>query len=283
MTEGTGLTKFKEEYPERFFDVEIAEQHAITMAAGMAMAGITPVVAIYSSFLQRAYDQIIHDICMQNLHVVMCVDRAGAVGADGETHHGMLDMAFLKLIPNITIMAPKDFNELEDMLEIAVNEMATPVAIRYPRGGQSVNLFDKNEKQFEEIENKKCEILKEGKDLTIIAIGKMMAKAIEVSKELEKDGIEVEVINARFLKPLDEKSILKSIQKTKRIITIEDGSINGGLYTSIAELIVGLKNIDLRGFAYDDKFVQHGTVEELENENKLNVKNIVEEIKNAER
>lgn len=130
---------------------------------------------------------------------------------------------------------------------------------------------------------KKCEILKEGKDLTIIAIGKMMAKAIEVSKELEKDGIEVEVINARFLKPLDEKSILKSIQKTKRIITIEDGSINGGLYTSIAELIVGLKNIDLRGFAYDDKFVQHGTVEELENENKLNVKNIVEEIKNAER
>ena len=283
MTEGTGLTKFKEEYPERFFDVEIAEQHAITMAAGMAMAGITPVVAIYSSFLQRAYDQIIHDICMQNLHVVMCVDRAGAVGADGETHHGMLDMAFLKLIPNITIMAPKDFNELEDMLEIAVNEMATPVAIRYPRGGQSVNLFDKNEKQFEEIENKKCEILKEGKDLTIIAIGKMVAKAIEVSKELEKDGIEAEVINARFLKPLDEKSILKSIQKTKRIITIEDGSINGGLYTSIAELIVGLKNIDLRGFAYDDKFVQHGTVEELENENKLNVKNIVEEIKNAER
>ena len=283
MAEGTGLTKFKEEYPERFFDVEIAEQHALTMVAGMAMAGITPVVAIYSSFLQRAYDQIIHDICMQNLHVVMCVDRAGAVGADGETHHGMLDMAFLKLIPNITIMAPKDFKELEDMLEIAVNEMATPVAIRYPRGGQSVTLFDKNEKQFEEIENKKCEILKEGKDLTIIAIGKMVATAIEVSKELEKDGIEAEVINARFLKPLDEKSILKSIQKTKRIITIEDGSINGGLYTSIAELIVGLKNIDLRGFAYDDKFVQHGTVEELENENKLNVKNIVEEIKNAER
>ena len=283
MTEGTGLTKFKEEYPERFFDVEIAEQHAITMAAGMAMAGITPVVAIYSSFLQRAYDQIIHDICMQNLHVVMCVDRAGAVGADGETHHGMLDMAFLKLIPNITIMAPKDFNELEDMLEIAVNEMATPVAIRYPRGGQSVTLFDKNEKQFEEIENKKCEILKEGKDLTIIAIGKMVAKAIEVSNELEKDGIEAEIINARFLKPLDEKNILKSIQKTQKIITIEDGSINGGLYTSIAELVVGLKNIDLRGFAYDDKFVQHGTVEEIENENKLNVKNIVEEIKNAER
>ena len=250
MTEGTGLTKFKEEYPERFFDVEIAEQHAITMAAGMAMAGITPVVAIYSSFLQRAYDQIIHDICMQNLHVVMCVDRAGAVGADGETHHGMLDMAFLKLIPNITIMAPKDFNELEDMLEIAVNEMATPVAIRYPRGGQSVTLFDKNEKQFEEIENKKCEILKEGKDLTIIAIGKMVAKAIEVSNELEKDGIEAEVINARFLKPLDEKNILKSIQKTQKIITIEDGSINGGLYTSIAELVVGLKNIDLRGFAF---------------------------------
>lgn len=285
MTEGTGLTKFKEKYPERFFDVEIAEQHALTMAAGMAMEGITPVVAIYSSFLQRAYDQIIHDICMQNLHVVICVDRAGAVGADGETHHGMLDMAFLKLIPNITIMAPKDFNELEDMLEIAVNKMKTPVAIRYPRGGQSEIKFDKS--KIEEIENKKSETIKQGKDLTILAIGKMVAKAVEISNELAKKNIDAEIINVRFLKPLDKQNILESIQKNKNVYTLEDGSINGGLYTSIAELTANIKNVNLQGFAYNDEFIQHGTVEELEKINNLSVesisKKIEKDIKNAKK
>lgn len=285
MTEGTGLTKFKEKYPERFFDVEIAEQHALTMAAGMAMEGITPVVAIYSSFLQRAYDQIIHDICMQNLHVVICADRAGAVGADGETHHGMLDMAFLKLIPNITIMAPKDFSELEDMLEIAVNKMKTPVAIRYPRGGQSEIKFDKS--KIEEIENKKSETIKQGKDLTILAIGKMVAKAVEISNELAKKNIDAEIINVRFLKPLDKQNILESIQKNKNVYTLEDGSINGGLYTSIAELTANIKNVNLQGFAYNDEFIQHGTVEELEKINNLSVesisKKIEKDIKNAKK
>lgn len=287
MTAGTGLTKFKERYPERFFDVEIAEQHALTMAAGMAMEGITPVVAIYSSFLQRAYDQIIHDICMQNLHVVMCVDRAGAVGSDGETHHGMLDMAFLKLIPNITIMAPKDFKELEDMLEIAVNKMTTPVAIRYPRGGQSNIEFKKEENQIQKIEERKCEIIKQGKDLTILAIGKMVSKAVEISNELTKKKINAEIINVRFLKPLDKQNILKSIQKNKNVYTLEDGSINGGLYTSIAELTANIKNVKLQGFAYNDEFIQHGTVEELEEINHLSVKSIsekiVKEIKNAKK
>ena len=187
-------------------------------------------------------------------------------------------MAFFRLIPNLTIMAPKDFKELEEMLEVAI-KLNKPVVIRYPRGGEGKVKFSKHE----DIKEGKAEILKKGNNITIIAIGKAVSKAMEIAEDVKKDNIEAEVINARFLKPLDEKSILKSIQKTKRIITIEDGSINGGLYTSIAELIVGLKNIDLRGFAYDDKFVQHGTVEELENENKLNVKNIVEEIKNAER
>lgn len=285
MAEGTGLAEFKEKYPERFFDVEIAEQHALTMAAGMAMEGITPVVAIYSSFLQRAYDQIIHDICMQNLHVVICVDRAGAVGADGETHHGMLDMAFLKLIPNITIMAPKDFRELEDMLEIAVNKMKTPVAIRYPRGGQSEIKFDKS--KIEEIENKKSETIKQGKDLTILAIGKMVAKAVEISNELAKKNIDAEIINVRFLKPLDKQNILESIQKNKNVYTLEDGSINGGLYTIIAELTANIKNVNLQGFAYNDEFIQHGTVEELEKINNLSVesisKKIEKDIKNAKK
>lgn len=285
MAEGTGLAEFKEKYPERFFDVEIAEQHALTMAAGMAIEGITPVVAIYSSFLQRAYDQIIHDICMQNLHVVICADRAGAVGADGETHHGMLDMAFLKLIPNITIMAPKDFNELEDMLEIAVNKMKTPVAIRYPRGGQSEIKFDKS--KIEEIENKKSETIKQGKDLTILAIGKMVAKAVEISNELAKKNIDAEIINVRFLKPLDKQNILESIQKNKNVYTLEDGSINGGLYTSIAELTANIKNVNLQGFAYNDEFIQHGTVEELEKINNLSVesisKKIEKDIKNAKK
>lgn len=285
MTEGTGLAKFKEKYPERFFDVEIAEQHALTMAAGMAMEGITPVVAIYSSFLQRAYDQIIHDICMQNLHVVICADRAGAVGSDGETHHGMLDMAFLKIIPNITIMAPKDFNELEDMLEIAVNKMKTPVVIRYPRGGQSEIKFDKS--KIEEIENKKSETIKQGKDLTILAIGKMVAKAVEISNELAKKNIDAEIINVRFLKPLDKQNILESIQKNKNVYTLEDGSINGGLYTSIAELTANIKNVNLQGFAYNDEFIQHGTVEELEKINNLSVesisKKIEKDIKNAKK
>ena len=285
MTEGTGLAKFKEKYPERFFDVEIAEQHALTMAAGMAMEGITPVIAIYSSFLQRAYDQIIHDICMQNLHVVICADRAGAVGSDGETHHGMLDMAFLKIIPNITIMAPKDFNELEDMLEIAVNKMKTPVVIRYPRGGQSEIKFDKS--KIEEIENKKSETIKQGKDLTILAIGKMVAKAVEISNELAKKNIDAEIINVRFLKPLDKQNILESIQKNKNVYTLEDGSINGGLYTSIAELTANIKNVNLQGFAYNDEFIQHGTVEELEKINNLSVesisKKIEKDIKNAKK
>ena len=239
MRDGTGLKDFSIKYPERFFDVGIAEQHALTFAAGLAKEGMIPFVPIYSSFYQRAYDQVIHDICIQKLPVIMCVDRAGCVGNDGETHQGLYDMAFFKLIPNITIMAPKDFEELTKMMEFAI-ELKAPVVIRYPRGGESDIKFEKHE----ELKLGKSEILQEGEDVTIIGIGKMTSTAMKVANSLEKEDIHAEVINARFLKPLDCDKISKSIEKTKFVITIEDGTEIGGLGSSIKELIVnkGIEN-----------------------------------------
>ena len=257
MKDGTGLAEFATKFPERFFDVGIAEQHALCMAAGMAKEGMKPVVPIYSSFYQRGYDQVIHDIAIQKLPVVMCVDRAGIVGADGETHQGLLDMAFFRIVPNLTIMAPKDFEEFENMIEFAI-KLGKPVVIRYPRGGEDKYKFNKEEK----IELGKSETLKYGKNATIIAIGKTVSKAVKIAEKLEK----VEVINARFLKPLDVEKIKESITKTRNAIVIEDGTSVGGLTTAIKELIVdeNLKNIKFKSFAYPDKFIEHGSVEELE-------------------
>ena len=257
MKDGTGLTKFAKEYPSRFFDIGIAEQHALTMAAGMAIDGMIPFVPIYSSFYQRAYDQVIHDIAMQNLPVIMCVDRAGVVGADGETHQGTLDMAFFRLVPNLTIMAPKDFRELEDMMEFAA-KLNKPVVIRYPRGGQDENI------QFEihqKIELGKAEILREGQDVSIIAIGKRVADAMKIADKFKENGIEADVINARFLKPLDEETIKKSIEKTKNVITIEDGTKINGLGTAVEELIVenNLQDIKFEKQAWPDEFLKQGT------------------------
>ena len=267
MRDGTGMTEFAKKFPDRFFDVGIAEQHALTMAAGMARSGLKPVISIYSSFYQRGYDQVIHDICMQELPVVMCVDRAGIVGNDGETHQGIYDLAFFNLIPNVNIMAPKDFEELEQMLEFAVN-LNKPVVIRYPRGGEGSIKFTQHEK----IELGKCEKIVENpfenseKCVTIIAIGNMVARAVEVSKILQEKGIGTEVINSRFLKPLDKEEIIKSISNTKNCITIEDGVITGGLGTRIKELIVDedLRDVKIKAFAYPDKFIEHGSVDELE-------------------
>ena len=268
MKDGTGLTKFAKEFPTRFFDIGIAEQHALTMAAGMAKEGMIPFVPIYSSFYQRAYDQVIHDIAMQNLPVIMCVDRAGLVGADGETHQGTLDMAFFRLIPNLTIMAPKDFKELEDMMEFAV-KLNKPVVIRYPRGGQDENVkFE----EHQEIELGKSEILKEGKDISIIAIGKRVADAMKMAEKYKKeDGIEAEVVNARFLKPLDVGTIKKSIEKTKNVITIEDGTKINGLGTAIEELIVenNLQNIKFEKQAWPDEFLKQGTTWDVSDGTKM--------------
>lgn len=278
MKDGTGLGKFQKEFPDRFFDIGIAEQHALGLAAGMAKDGVIPVVPIYSSFYQRAYDQVIHDIALQNLPVVMCVDRAGIVGADGETHQGQFDMSFFRLVPNLTIMAPKNFKELEDMLEFAVT-LNKPVVIRYPRGGEGKEKIEQEEK----IELGKAEILKQGNDITILAIGKTVERAQAVSNMLKEKDIDAEVINVRFLKPLDKETIKTSIEKTKRIITIEDGTIINGLGTAVKELIVdeNLENIEIKSYAYPDNFIQHGTVDELEKLYGQDVQNIVKDILNS--
>ena len=262
MKDGTGLKEFQKEFPDRFFDIGIAEQHAIGLAAGMAKAGLIPFVPIYSSFYQRAYDQVIHDIAIQNLPVIMLVDRAGIVGQDGETHQGTFDMAFFRLVPNLVIMAPKDFKELEEMMEFA-SKIKRPVVIRYPRGGENNNIkFQKCEK----IDLGKAEILNKGKDVSIIAIGKTVSRAMEVSNMLKKDKIEADVINTRFLKPLDKETLKKSIEKTKFVITVEDGTIINGLGTAIKELIIdeNIKDVKIKSFAYPDEFIKHGKVEELE-------------------
>ena len=275
MKDGTGLTRFNQEFPNRFFDIGIAEQHALGLAAGMAIDGMIPVVPIYSSFYQRAYDQVIHDIALQNLPVIMCVDRAGIVGADGETHQGTLDMAFFRLVPNLTILAPKDFQELEDMLAFAV-ELKKPVVIRYPRGGEDKEPFEKHEN----IEEGKAEILKEGKDISILTIGKTVARGIKIAKKLQNINIDAEVINVRFLKPLDVETIKKSISKTKKVVTIEDGTIINGLGTAIKELVIDnhMEDVEVKAYAYPDKFIQHGSVDELENIYHLDENSIVEDI-----
>ena len=275
MKDGTGLTEFQKQFPERFFDIGIAEQHAVGLAAGMAKAGMIPVVPIYSSFYQRAYDQVIQDVAIQNLPVIMCVDRAGLVGADGETHQGTLDMAFFRLVPNLTIVAPKDFEELRKMLEFGTS-LKKPIVIRYPRGGESDYKFEKCEK----IELGKSEILKEGTDISIIAIGKTVAKAMKIAKKLEENNINSEVINARFLKPLDTEKIKESIAKTKFVVTIEDGTIINGLATAVDEVILNskLENIKRLNYAYPDTFIKHGTVEELEKIYGQDIESIINEI-----
>ena len=262
MTDGTGLSDFAKKYPDRFFDVGIAEQHAVGLAAGLAKSGLVPVVPLYSSFIQRAYDQLVHDVAIQELPVIICADRAGIVGNDGETHQGLLDLAFTNTIPNFNILAPKDFSELEQMIEFSV-ELKKPVLIRYPRGGEQIS-FNSSEK----ISLGKAEILRQGNDITIIAIGKMVAKAMRIAHKLElEEQKSVEVINARFLKPLDEKIIKTSIEKTKNVITIEDGTKINGLGTAVKELIIDndLQNVKVQTYAYPDEFIQHGSVEELEN------------------
>lgn len=274
MKDGTGLKSFSEKFPDRFFDVGIAEQHAIGMIAGMAKEGLKPVLAIYSSFLQRGYDQLVHDIALQKLPVVICIDRAGIVGNDGETHHGIFDLSFLSSIPNLTVMAPKDFEELKNMLEFAVN-FNGPILIRYPRGGENHKFTRKLS-----IKLGKAELIRQGKDITIIGIGKTVGKAVEVAELLKKQNINSEVINARFLKPLDEKFIVKSIKKTGRVATIEDNTLKGGLGSSVIELVnkFNLQNIKVETFGYDDCFVPHGGTEELEKIYKQDVESIAKQL-----
>ena len=268
MRDGTGLKEFAEKFPDRFFDVGIAEQHALGLIAGMARAGLKPVLPIYSSFLQRGYDQIIHDIALSGIPVTVCIDRAGIVGNDGETHQGIFDLSFLSSIPNIVIMAPKNFEELDKMLEFGVN-LDKPVFIRYPRGGENFSF-----ESTEDIELGKAEIVQEGTDLSIIAIGNMLGRAEEVASLLPEKS--VEIINARFLKPLDEETILNSIRKTGHCITMEDNLLKGGLGSAVVEAVnkSDIQDVKIKNFGYDDTFVEHGTVKELEDKYGLSAEKI---------
>lgn len=281
MEDGTGLNEFASKFPDRFFNVEIAEQHALGFAAGLAKEGMKPVIPIYSSFLQRGYDQIVHDICMQNLPVVICVDRAGIVGSDGETHQGLLDLCFLNSIPNITIMAPKNFLELEKMLEYAIKSNK-PIAIRYPRGGGGGGENSKDGLEYgsiNKISRGKAEVLLEGEDITIISIGKMTEYAYKVACDLKKENINVEVINIRFLKPLDKEKVLKSAIKTKKVITIEDGYLIGGLASSINDILIKQdEKIKILNMGYPDKFIKQGSVKEIEKKYKMDKDSIKENI-----
>lgn len=232
MPQGTGLDCFADAHPDRFFDVGIAEQHAVTFAAGLATEGFKPVVAVYSTFLQRAYDQLLHDVCLQNLPVVFAMDRGGIVGEDGPTHHGLFDLSYLRATPNLVLMAPKDENELQHMVKTAV-EHDGPIALRYPRGeGTGVEL----DEELKSLEIGKGELVRPGKDLVIVAIGSTVQNAVEAAERLEGEGIDAAVINARFVKPLDNELIMTWAQKTGRVITVEENMLQGGFGSAVLEL-----------------------------------------------
>ena len=261
MCNGTGLDEFSRAYPDRFFDVGIAEQHSVTFAAGLAVEGLIPVVAIYSTFLQRAYDQIIHDVCLQNLHVVFCLDRGGFVGDDGATHHGVFDLSYLRSIPNMMVMAPKDENELQHMLKTAV-DAGGPVAVRYPRGnGQGVSL----DYEPHLLPIGRGEILREGDELAVIAIGATVYPALAAAEELRKEGIAIRVINARFVKPMDRELIRETAGKLKKLITVEENVRMGGFGSAVMELLAveEMSDVRIRILGIPDVFVEHATQQEL--------------------
>ena len=260
MPEGTGLKRFSELYPERYFDVGIAEEHAVTLAAGMATAGIHPVVAIYSSFAQRSYDQLMHDVCLQNLPVTLCLDRAGLVGADGATHHGAFDLSYLRTMPGMVVMAPKDENELRHMLYTAVNYEG-PAAVRYPRGeGIGVPL----DSDFNELEIGKAEVIRDGGSIAILAVGTMVSAACKTAELLLNRGIKCTVVNMRFIKPLDKECILQMADKMEAIVTMEENVLNGGFGSAVVELLADEgRSIPVLRFGIPDEFIEQGTQSEL--------------------
>ena len=277
MPDGTGLDILKEKHPRNYFDVGIAEEHGITFAAGLATQGIIPVVAIYSSFLQRGFDQIIHDVSLQKLHVVFVLDRAGLVGADGPTHHGSFDLTYLRLIPGMTVMAPKDESELRDMLYTAVEHCDGPVAIRYPRGSAlGVPLKD----GFEKIETGKSETLIEGEDVAFLALGKMVEYSLNAAEILNEEGISPEVINMRFAKPLDEQKLDEIASRFNKIITLEESSLKGGFGSGVLEYFAekNYKN-DILRIGLPDEFIDHGTQKELHAQLGIDAEGIKEKVK----
>jgi 1-deoxy-D-xylulose-5-phosphate synthase len=277
MPDGTGLAEFSREFPDRFYDVGIAESHAVGFAAGLANEGLKPIVAIYSTFLQRGYDQIIHDISLQNLPVIFSIDRAGVVGEDGPTHHGVFDIAYLRHIPNLVVMAPRDGLELGGMLEFAVNA-GKPVAIRYPKGSAASHVSGSS---FHKIELGKSELLRDGKDIAIFAIGSMVSVAIKAADLLSSEGIEATVINARFVKPLDKERIEEVVRRINKVVTLEEGVAAGGFGSAILEFFEreNIKNIKIERMGLPDQFITHGRREELLKEYHLTADEICETIK----
>ncbi|WP_405383669.1 1-deoxy-D-xylulose-5-phosphate synthase [Phascolarctobacterium sp.] len=274
MPDGTGLNIFAKDHPDRFFDVGIAEQHAVTAAAGMAAAGMKPVTAIYSTFMQRAYDSIFHDICLQNLHVTMCLDRAGLVGDDGFTHHGVFDYAYLRSLPRMTIMAPKDENELRHMLKTALAHNG-PVSVRYPRGsGVGVDITG----PVETLPIGKAEVLREGKDVCLWAIGSMVTSAVAAAAKLAEAGISAGVVNMRFAKPLDEELLKEHAAKYGAIVTLEEGVLAGGVGSAVLESLntAGLlQHCQVLTLGIPDEFVRHGDRKLLLRDLELDVDSIV--------
>lgn len=261
MPDGTGLTPFSKEFPERFFDVGIAEQHGVTFAAGLAAEGFRPVFAVYSSFLQRAYDQVFHDVCLQNLPVTFALDRCGVVGNDGPTHHGAFDLSYLRHLPNMTLMAPKDENELQHMLATAIG-LGSPAAVRYPRGNGYGVALDQN---LAPIPVGQAEVLREGSDAAILALGTMVRPALEAALLLEAEyGISLAVINARFVKPLDSELILKLAQKHACLITIEENALQGGFGTAVLELLEEKAQTGVRvlRLGYPDSYIPQAEQQE---------------------
>jgi 1-deoxy-D-xylulose-5-phosphate synthase len=261
MATGTGLTTLQNRCPNQYIDVGIAEQHAVTLAAGLACEGMRPVAAIYSTFLQRAFDQIIHDVCIQNLPVIFAIDRAGIVGADGPTHQGVYDIAYLRHIPNLTVMAPKDEAELQRMLVTSINHTSGPIALRYPRGnGYGVPLMEEG---WEPLEIGKGEILRQGDDLLLVAYGSMVNPALQTAELLSEHGVEATVINARFVKPLDRELILPLAQEIGKIVTIEEGCLMGGFGSAIAEAMVDADiQVPMLRLGVPDKLVDHASPNE---------------------
>ncbi len=276
MPEGTGLAEFAQAYPERFLDVGISEQHAVTFAAGLATEGFRPVVAIYSTFLQRAYDQIIHDVCLPNLPVVFAIDRSGLVGEDGPTHHGHFDITYLRNLPNMTLMAPKDENELKHMLYTALQQPG-PVGIRYPRGNALGVPMDPG---YKSITIGQAEILKQGNDLLILALGNTVYPSLEAANILEKEGFSVGVVNCRFAKPIDTR-LGELATSTPLVLVVEENVKQGGLGGAILELFndMGLENVRVKRIGLPDKFVEHGQNTLLREKYGLDISGILKEAK----
>ncbi|MGL5641195.1 MAG: 1-deoxy-D-xylulose-5-phosphate synthase, partial [Paraclostridium sp.] len=274
MPSGTGLSKFSEQYPNRYYDVGIAEQHAVTFSCGLAKAGMKPYFAVYSSFLQRAYDQMIHDMAITSKNVKLLIDRAGLVGNDGETHHGIFDLSYLNNIPNMVVMAPKDTKELEIMMDLSLN-LEGPMAIRYPRG----NSYCVDKGSYTTIKIGEYEVLNQGKDVLILAIGNMVKQSIEAINILNDIDINPTLVNARFLKPIDEKLISQLLKSHKYVVTIEDNVITGGFGSRINKFLIDNKlDNDIVNIGIDDEFIPHGDVNTLYEQCKLSPKCIAQRI-----